>query len=93
MPWIHNVRNTDMVAAIDDEQCMALFRLFNEPNGQTLLNHRVPDQLIQQLTLVGISGICNLVAAIKTAKYYDMDGRDVIFTCLTDSAGLYGEPP
>ena len=22
VPWIHNVRNTDMVAAIDDEQCM-----------------------------------------------------------------------
>jgi cysteine synthase len=90
VPWIHNVRNTDMVAAIDDEQCLALFRLFNEPVGQTLLNHRLPDQLIQQLTLVGISGICNLVAAIKTAKYFDMDGRDVIFTCLTDSAGLYG---
>ena len=47
------------------------------------------DELIQQLPLLGISGICNLVAAIKTAKYYDMDGRDVIFTCLTDSAGLY----
>jgi cysteine synthase len=90
VPWIHNVRNTDMVAAIDDEQCMALFRLFNDAHGQTLLNHRLPDQLIKQLTLVGISGICNLVAAIKAAKYYDMDGRDVIFTCLTDSAALYG---
>jgi cysteine synthase len=89
VPWIHNVRNTDMVAAIDDEQCLALFRLFNEPNGQTLLNHRVSDQLIQQLTLVGISGICNLIAAIKTAKYFDMDGRDLVFTCLTDSAGMY----
>src|SRR5262245_5355691 len=52
IPWIHNVRNTDMVAAIDDEQCMALLRLFNEPAGQTHLNHRVPDQLIQQLALV-----------------------------------------
>lgn len=89
VPWIHNVRNTDMVAAIDDEQCLALFRLFNEPAGQTVLNHQLSDQLIQQLMLLGISGICNLVAAIKTAKYYDMDGRDVIFTCLTDSAGLY----
>ena len=39
VPWIHNVRNTDMVAAIDDEQCLALFRLFNEPAGQTQLNH------------------------------------------------------
>jgi cysteine synthase A len=89
VPWIHNVRNTDLVAAIDDEQCLALLRLFNEPAGQTLLNHRVPDDLIQQLPLLGISGICNLVAAIKTAKYYDMDGRDIIFTCLTDSAELY----
>jgi cysteine synthase len=90
VPWIHNVRNTDMVAAIDDEQCMALLRLFNEPPGQTHLNHVVGDELIQKLPQIGISGICNLVAAIKTAKYYDMDGRDVIFTCLTDSAGLYG---
>jgi cysteine synthase len=89
VPWIHNVRNTDMIAAIDDEQCLSLFRLFNDPVGQTRLNHYVPDELIQQLTLLGISGICNLVAAIKTAKYYDMDGRDVIFTCLTDSSGLY----
>ena len=69
---------------------MALFRLFNEAHGQTLLNHRCSDQLIQQLKLVGISGICNFVAAIKAAKYFDMDGRDVIFTCLTDSAGMYG---
>ena len=89
VPWIHNVRNTDMVAAIDDEQCLSLFRLFNDPAGQTLLNHRVSDDVIQQLPLLGISGICNLVAAIKSAKYYDMNGRDVVFTCLTDSAGLY----
>jgi cysteine synthase len=89
VPWIHNVRNTDMVAAIDDQQCLSLFRLFNDAHGQTLLNHRLSDQLIQQLQLVGISGVCNLIAAIKTAKYYDMDGRDIIFTCLTDSAGLY----
>jgi cysteine synthase len=89
VPWIHNVRNTDMVAAIDDEQCLALFRLFNEPVGQTYLNHSVSDEVIQQLPLVGISGICNLVAAVKAAKYYEMDGRDVIFTCLTDSSDLY----
>ena len=38
---------------------------------------------------IGISGLCNLVASIKTARYYDMDGRDVIFTPLTDSMELY----
>src|SRR6478736_626964 len=90
IPWIHNVRNTDMVAAIDDEQCLALLRLFSESAGQTCLGKKLSPQLLEQLKLVGISGICNLVAAIKTAKYYDMDGRDLIFTCLTDSGALYG---
>jgi cysteine synthase len=89
VPWIHNVRNTDMVAAIDDERCMNLFRLFNEPAGQEFLAKRLPNELVEQLPLLGISCICNLVTAIKTAKYYDMDGKDVLFICLTDSADLY----
>ncbi len=33
--------------------------------------------------------MCNLVAAVKTARYYEMDGSDVIFTPLTDSMELY----
>lgn len=89
VPWIHNVRNTDMVAAIDDEQCMSLLRLFNEPDGKDVLQDNLPEEFIEKLPNVGISGICNLVAAIKTAKYYDMNGKDVIFTCLTDAADLY----
>jgi hypothetical protein len=90
VPWIHNVRNTDMIAAIDDEQCLALLRLFNEEAGRSLLAREgVAQGVLDQLPLVGISGICNLVAAIKAAKYYDMDGRDVIFLPLTDSMDLY----
>lgn len=89
VPWVHNVRNTDMIAAIDDEQCMSLFRLFNEPAGQEYLRSLLPEAFIKQLPLLGISSICNLVAAIKSAQYYDMTGRDVIFTCLTDSSELY----
>ncbi len=89
VPWIHNVRNTDMVTAIDDEQCLTLFRLFNEPAGQECLLQDLPADLVRQLPLLGISCICNLVAAIKTAKYYDLDEQDVVFMCLTDSAELY----
>jgi cysteine synthase len=90
VPWIHNVRNTDMVAAIDDEQTMSLLRLFNEKEGRDCLQREGVDQdTIGKLDQLGISSICNLVAAIKTAKYYDMDGRDVIFTPLTDSIELY----
>jgi len=90
VPWIHNVRNTDMVAAIDDEQTMQLMRLFNDPRGREYLIQRgVPEDAVTKLDRAGISCICNLVAAIKTAKYYEMDGRDVIFFPLTDSMELY----
>jgi cysteine synthase len=91
VPWVHNVRNTDMVAAIDDEQCMSLLRLFNEEEGVRFLQSSgLSAEFTGKLPLVGISSICNLVAAIKTARYHDLDGRDIIFTPLTDSMELYG---
>jgi cysteine synthase len=90
VPWIHNVRNTDMVCAVDDEQTMQLLRLFNEPEGREALARRgVGEELVAQLDLLGISSLCNLVASIKTAKYYDMDSRDVLFCPLTDGMELY----
>lgn len=90
VPWVHNVRNTDAVAAIDDEQCLALMRLFNEPVGhQFLKSVGVAESVIEQLHLFGISSICNLMAAIKTAQLFEMDHRDVILLPLTDSMDLY----
>lgn len=91
IPWIHNVRNTDVIAAIDDEACIELMRLFNEPAGHEFLTKEgVPAEIIKSLPMVGISGICNMLAAIKTAKMFEMDARDVIFVPLTDSMELYG---
>jgi cysteine synthase len=90
VPWIHNVRNTDFVAAIDDAAAVALFRLFNEPAGTAELARRgVPDSVIRSLPLLGISSIANVLAAIKTARYFELDGEDVLLTSFTDSAELY----
>jgi cysteine synthase len=90
VPWIHNVRNTDMIAAVDDEQTLQLMRLFNEAPGRECLRREgVDEATLARLGEVGISGLCNLVASIKTARYYDMDSRDVIFTPLTDAMELY----
>ena len=91
VPWIHNVRNTDMVCAVDDEQTMQLLRLFNEEEGKSFLTDQagVDEGMVEQLSLLGISSICNLVAAMKAAKYYEWDSRHVIFTPLTDSVELY----
>ncbi len=90
VPWIHNVRNSDLVAAIDDEHPMRLLSLFNEPIGHDYLVSRgIPADLVARLPLLGISSIANLLAAIKTARYYEMDGRDIILIPFTDSADLY----
>jgi len=90
IPWIHNVRNTDTVVAVDDEQTMQLMRLFNEEAGHECLRRQGVDEgLLNSLHLIGLSGLCNLVASIKTARYYDMGGRDVIVTPLTDAMDLY----
>jgi cysteine synthase len=90
VPWIHNVRNTDAVTAIDDEYPMRLLRLFNEEAGKAYLERKgVPRDLVEQLNLLGISSLANMVAAIRMAKYEEMDENDVVFTVFTDSAELY----
>jgi cysteine synthase len=90
VPWVHNVRNTDVVAAIDDEDCLRILRLFNEPAGRDyLLSLGADARQVEQLSCLGISGICNLLAAIKAAKYFELSERDVIFTVFTDSTDLY----
>ncbi|MCC7204334.1 MAG: hypothetical protein IT441_04595, partial [Phycisphaeraceae bacterium] len=90
VPWIHNVRNTDLVMAIDDAAAMSLVRLFNEEAGRAYLVQRgVPEATVNQLSLLGISGIANLLSAIKLAKWYEMDEHDVVLTVLTDSMDLY----
>jgi len=90
IPWVHNVKNTDLVSAIDDEDCIRIMRLFNDPEGKKLLiENNVDKECINNLHLLGISGIANLLAAIKTAKYFEMTENDVILSLATDSMDLY----
>jgi hypothetical protein len=90
VPWIHNVKNTDMIMAIDDNTVVNLARLFNEPEGRKyLVKVGVPEALVNQLDLLGFSSIANTIMAIKMAKYYEMDENDVILTVWTDSMELY----
>lgn len=90
VPWIHNVKNTDMVLAIDDQDCMDIYRLFNEKDGiEYLRTLGLTEEQIANLQLFGISGIGNMLSAIKMAKYYEMDENDVVFTILTDSSVMY----
>jgi cysteine synthase A len=90
VPWIHNLKNTDMIMAVDDEACMSLMRLFNEPVGRAyLVKQGVPETLVQDLDLLGISSIANVVSAIKFARWYELGEHEVVLTVFTDSMELY----
>ncbi len=90
VPWIHNVKNTDMVMAIDDAGPMGLIRLFNEPAGRDyLVDQGVPADFVDQLDLLAISGCANLLSAIKFAKYYELGANDIVLTVATDSMEMY----
>lgn len=91
IPWIHNLRDTDHAVAVDDEITIRLLRLFNEPAGRAVLVEAgVPQETVDQLDLLGISGIGNLVATIKAAKFYELRDDDIALTVFTDSLQLYG---
>lgn len=90
VPWIFNLKNIDVVAGIDDEYCMRLLRLFNEPTGQTHLKSKgVPQEIISSLNLLGISSIANIMGSIKMARYFEMNEDDIVFSIATDSVNLY----
>ncbi|MDR0997860.1 MAG: pyridoxal-5-phosphate-dependent protein subunit beta [Treponema sp.] len=91
IPWVHNVKNTDMAIAIDDRDSMALLRLFNEDAGKEFLVKEagLDRETVDSLALMGISGISNMLCCIKFAKYYELGPRDVVATVLTDSVDMY----
>ena len=91
IPWIHNVKNTDMAIAIDDEDSQRLLRLFNKPEGKQYMREvlGMSDELVEKMSWLGISGIANLLCCIKMAKYYELTENDVVLTVLTDSAVMY----
>ncbi|MDE2859664.1 MAG: pyridoxal-phosphate dependent enzyme [Chloroflexota bacterium] len=91
--WIHNVLNMDALMAIDDMDCLKGLRLLAEETGRETLTNRfgIDEARVQGLAeTLGISGICNIIGAIKTAKYYDMSSGDVVVTVATDAMERYG---
>ena len=91
IPLIHNVMNTDVVVGVSDRATDELDVLFNTPAGQQYLasRHGFNAELIDALTHFGFSAICNVLAAIKTAKLMGYGANDAIVTIATDGGALY----
>jgi cysteine synthase A len=91
--WIHNVNNMDAIMAVDDIETKRVLQVFAEEAGrETLIKRFGLDEAFVQCVLgeqMGISSVCNIIGAIKTAKYYDMGSDDVIVTIATDGMDRY----
>ncbi|HUK45172.1 MAG TPA: hypothetical protein VLV28_07750 [Gaiellaceae bacterium] len=92
IPLIHNVMNTDVAVAISDRATDCLGVLFSSDPGRSYLAERrgVPTAVVDELDSLGLSSICNVLAAIKVAKYLDLTPEDVVVTVATDGAAMYG---
>ena len=92
IPLIHNVMNTDLVAGISDRATDQLSVLFAAREGVEYLRarRRVPEPVLASLPAFGLSSICNILAAVKTAKHLRLGPDDVIMTVATDGAAMYG---
>ena len=90
IPLIHNVMNTDLVVDISDRATDRLLVLFNTDAGRAHLAARgVPGAVLAALPSLGISSICNILAAIRTAKQLDLGPDDAVVTVATDGAAMY----
>ena len=91
IPLIHNVMNTDLVCAVSDQATDQLYAMFNSEDGLGYLADRrqVPRHIIDSLAHFGFSAICNVLAAISTAKLLGLGADDAIITIATDGAALY----
>jgi len=90
VPWIHNVKTTDLVIGVDDEAAVSVIRLLNEAAGRRyLVSLGVRADFVEKLSWLGISSAANLLAAIKFARYFELGPKDVVLTVLTDSMEMY----
>jgi cysteine synthase A len=92
VPYIHNVMNTDVVVGVSDRATDTLFVLFNTAEGKKYLaeRHGVSADGLAQLANFGLSGLGNVLAAIKTARYFDLGPDDVVLTVAADGSEMYG---
>ena len=87
---IHNVFNSDLLMLIHDEDTVRGMEVIQ--SGTRVLVDRlgVPEEEAHSLVdKFGPSGICNIIGAIKTARYLDLGPEDNVVTIATDSYDRY----
>ncbi|HUG54043.1 MAG TPA: pyridoxal-phosphate dependent enzyme [Vicinamibacteria bacterium] len=87
--WIHNVWATDLLVGVDDQECLEGLQLLQQ-GAETLVSEGVDrEQAAGWVDAFGISGVCNVLGAIKAARYYGLGPKDAVVTVATDGFDRY----
>jgi cysteine synthase len=88
--WIHNVEAMDLLVCVDDQQCLEGLQLLQEGRDTLRRELGLDPELLDSLDGVfGVSGVCNILAAIKTARHYGFGAGERVFTVATDGFDRY----
>ena len=87
--WIHNVLNMDWLICIDDWQCLKGLQLLQE-GTDVLIEEGVPEKIAKGFVdTFGVSSVCNILGAIKTAKLLRLHKGQNVVTVATDGFDRY----
>ncbi|MBN2503960.1 MAG: pyridoxal-phosphate dependent enzyme [Bacilli bacterium] len=86
---IHNVLNTDFIALIKDDDAVKGLKIIHD-GINILVENGIDREVAKNMhELFGVSTICNIIGAIKMAKYLHLGPGDNIVTVATDGYDRY----
>jgi len=86
---IHNVLNTDFVVLVKDDDSVKGLKVIYDGIDILVENGIERKQAEAMKELFGVSGICNIIGAIKMAKYLKLGPNDNVVTIATDGFDRY----
>ena len=85
--WIHHVTQMDYLCCIDDADSVRALQLLVE--GNEWASDALGVDLSALKTVFGVSGLCNILGAIKMAHHQQLGPNDLIVTVATDAFDRY----
>jgi cysteine synthase len=87
--WIHNVWATDLLVCVDDLECLEGLQLLQEGTATLEAEGVEAARARSWVGFFGISGVCNVLAAIRAAVHYGFGPRQAVVTVATDGFDRY----
>lgn len=86
---IHNIINTDFVCMVEDDDCVKGLKILHDA-PHILQEIGIPKTTaLAMVDLFGVSGLCNILGAIKMAKYLKLGPNENVVTIATDGFDRY----